>query len=935
MLRQRVLVLAFLYATLGIPLAAGADLEYSFEFDPPPGEILSASLAFDVAALTAHRYVGAYEVNHVELVDPTGGIAPASLSHSLFGEAAFGEPAEFDQGTLQTGLLTASIGAEFYPVLATGEVDLRAVLTDTYDSMFALDAIWMIIETSGDEVIEPLFQNGDPPPLANNGFGIGLPDGGELADPLPISIPAGATGTGFDETIASKSIVPEPGSLLLFGLLGMAVSRRRIYRIATPGKHAPATCAPNREGVTMIRILTALAVLGLTSLFAQVVAQPAPLSNGFGISADGATGIAASPLVDPIGDYGDAPDNVPIFFPPGFYSVEGRFPTRFGTANSRYGLPGAHTVDVSQDWLGEEVSREAGAYDPSDPDGLFNLINTDRYDDGVVLFPCPADPPLFDELEWVDMVAEVTLAPVAPEGPRYLNVLIDIDHDGAWADPTTEGTTEWVVRDYEFVPTPGETTQVFPPEFLLPAYYAPGWMRVMVSRQRVADVVNPDESGWDGSGQFQHGEVEDYASPAMLFAVAAADTAEDRSYRRAEDTAVAWAWATSWASAWAIASANASADAGAAAAAAVEAEAYADEVDSIRRAFEEQAEDIQEECMDLADDADDLDLSCEECPCASACALAGGSAHAMAEACAQASAVANATVYAASVAVAEAEAKAAAAAIAAATAQAEANAIAASYAEAQAWALAFAGAAADAEALAESTADARAAAAAAFCQGNWVVGVQALAEADAHSRAAADSFHFWYNDFGTFILTFFSTAASEASAARAAAVALASAEATAYIRTEVEISIELMASAEASAEAMAEAVAEVGAAAFAACNGDCCPDVPTCVPDQLHLAAPVPVPVTTGEPASVVATVESDFVPVWTQSVVFESLHERVQFTNGEVSPNGFTTIIPTNQQGEAVVEFVGLEAGQALIRVSVANSTLSSAFSTFVIVDP
>ncbi len=55
-------------------------------------------------------------------------------------------------------------------------------------------------------------------------------DGGDLPSPLPDSIPVGATGTGFDETISSLSIlaIPEPTtlSMLLFGGL-LALKRRR------------------------------------------------------------------------------------------------------------------------------------------------------------------------------------------------------------------------------------------------------------------------------------------------------------------------------------------------------------------------------------------------------------------------------------------------------------------------------------------------------------------------------------------------------------------------------------------------------------------------------------------------------------------------------------------------------------------------------------
>lgn len=69
-----------------------------------------------------------------------------------------------------------------------------------------------------------------------------------------------------------------------------------------------------------------------------------------------------------VADFGDAPD------PP--------YPTRLENN-------GAYHGDITMEWLGEPVSPERNAVDPTDPDGQPNLnpYDTDGYDDGVILQP--------------------------------------------------------------------------------------------------------------------------------------------------------------------------------------------------------------------------------------------------------------------------------------------------------------------------------------------------------------------------------------------------------------------------------------------------------------------------------------------------------------------------------------------------------------------
>ncbi len=210
--------------------ASTAQASIAFQYPDVTDPILSASFSVDFAAMNAHRTLAGFEMNFVQLVDSKssdGLLADLDLSDDLFGTAAFPDPPLIDMGPLETGIVSASIDASFFPALAGGDVGLKALFTDTVDAKLAIDFIALTIVTST-STIESYY--GWPVGNENNGFGIGLSDGGDLPSPLPDSIPVGATGTGFDETISSLSIlaIPEPTtlSMLLFGGL-MALKRRR------------------------------------------------------------------------------------------------------------------------------------------------------------------------------------------------------------------------------------------------------------------------------------------------------------------------------------------------------------------------------------------------------------------------------------------------------------------------------------------------------------------------------------------------------------------------------------------------------------------------------------------------------------------------------------------------------------------------------------
>ena len=224
---------------------------------------------------------------------------------------------------------------------------------------------------------------------------------------------------------------------------------------------------------------------------------------------------AIAVATDPTGDYGDAPDCVN-----GLY----RYPTRYATQHSRVGAPGVHHLNLGQETLGIYVSAEAGTHDPFDPDFQSNLgacvplVEADRdggfpltgTDDGVRFwggYPVPNaffGPPLWAHFCEV----QVYVDPAAPPGPRYLNILIDANADGEWAN--RGWINEWPVQNAEINVNPGQLITYWVPLGAYPQSFSSTWVRVTLSRTPVDEALFIDHDGWDGSGAFLYGETEDY-----------------------------------------------------------------------------------------------------------------------------------------------------------------------------------------------------------------------------------------------------------------------------------------------------------------------------------------------------------------------------------------------------------------------------------------
>jgi len=211
---------------------------------------------------------------------------------------------------------------------------------------------------------------------------------------------------------------------------------------------------------------------------------------------DSAMPIAGSRSTAPRGDYGDAPDGQDAY-----YAVTGFFPTLFNTTNSNFGRRGGHTLNVGEETLGLNVSAEFDATDPMDPDGVPNLVDADSDERIYVII----------EGGKAKLAFTVTVAPTAPDVTRYANALIDFDQSGNWSDGSYGA--EWVVVNLEVDVAPGTSETVITSWFSWgneKLLLSPVWMRLSLTRQKVSQSLFADVGGWDGSGQFEYGEIEDY-----------------------------------------------------------------------------------------------------------------------------------------------------------------------------------------------------------------------------------------------------------------------------------------------------------------------------------------------------------------------------------------------------------------------------------------
>ncbi len=234
-------------------------------------------------------------------------------------------------------------------------------------------------------------------------------------------------------------------------------------------------------------------------------------------------------------DLGDAPDssNHAGENMKAYVGINGHFPTVHNPATGR--PPGPAHIFPGPFHLGQRVSREVEADRGRDADPLNNLLprrdqaNLDRHDDGL-----RAQAIDFVDCQTVTINVAVTISPRAvaflrqQDGIGYLNMWLDSNRDGDWADavacPTsTDGSTralEHIVIDHAVdAGTLGAGNHVisvttgvvsWPEKF----DEKPAWLRATLSERKSNKTLPEGENRYgDGRGYvipFALGETEDY-----------------------------------------------------------------------------------------------------------------------------------------------------------------------------------------------------------------------------------------------------------------------------------------------------------------------------------------------------------------------------------------------------------------------------------------
>lgn len=205
-----------------------------------------------------------------------------------------------------------------------------------------------------------------------------------------------------------------------------------------------------------------------------------------------------------IGDFGDAPHNLPAAYLSVNPSLLAGFPSRFSDAVSDYVY---HRNPQEAASLGFTVTTESDA----------RMTNQD-VDDGWL-------PHSFGTCQMTTIEIQITMPESASEQPIYFNLLADWNHNGRWGDVdacTESGiqtsVPEWAIQNLRLDQAPFRLQPGFRETIQLPRFVSGSTSGELWLRFTISDTPAYGASGqhWRGHGQFIYGETEDYFSCVLI-----------------------------------------------------------------------------------------------------------------------------------------------------------------------------------------------------------------------------------------------------------------------------------------------------------------------------------------------------------------------------------------------------------------------------------